>query len=140
MKENKGGRPKKIDEKILQKLERGFLQGLSDRECCLYADISPATLYNYCNENPEFSERKELLKEQLKIQAKINISNKLVDGDVHLSQWYLERKAKDEFGYKQEIQHSGEMTTKQEIKHDLSKLDVKELKQLETLLTKSEGD
>jgi hypothetical protein len=41
---------------------------------------------------------------------------------------------------KQEIEHSGGTNNTNEIKHDLSKLDVKELKQLETLLTKSEGD
>lgn len=37
--------------------------GLSDRECCLYADIGESTLYDYCKENPDFSERKEALKE-----------------------------------------------------------------------------
>lgn len=41
---------------------------------------------------------------------------------------------------KQTIEHSGEMTTKQEIKHDLSKLDTKELKALKQLLSKTEGN
>ena len=101
------GRPKKITKKILQKLEQGFLYGLSDREACLYADIAPSTLYNYCNEHPEFSERKEELKNRPKIRAKLNIVRAMEKGDVDVSKWYLERKAKDEFGNSQKIEHSG---------------------------------
>lgn len=140
-KKNPGGRPKSIDDKILAKLEEGFLIGLTDRECCLYANINPSTLYRYCEENPDFSERKEMLKEQPKIKAKMNIIesiNKYKDTD--LSKWYLERKSKDEFGAKQTIEHSGEMTTKQEVKHDLSKLTTDELKQFMQLLNKTEGE
>lgn len=140
-KKNVGGRPKVIDENVLAKLEEGFLIGLNDRECCLYADINPSTLYRYCEENPEFSERKELLKEQLKIKAKMNIQQAITTHeDSDLSKWYLERKSKDEFGIKQTIEHSGEMTTKQEIKHDLSKLSTQELKEFKKLLSKTEGN
>lgn len=63
-------RPKKIDTTVVRKLEHGFLNGLSDREACLFANIAPSTLYEYCKENPEFSERKELLKDQVKLKAK----------------------------------------------------------------------
>ncbi|WP_430509717.1 hypothetical protein [Gottfriedia solisilvae] len=75
------------------KLKHGFMPGMSDREACLYANINPSTLYEYCKKNLDFSERKELFKDQLKIKAKVNISNKIIDGDIHLSQWYLERKS-----------------------------------------------
>lgn len=138
---NPGGRPRKITEAVLHKLEEGFLMGLTDRECCLFADIVPSTLYNYCQEHPEFLERKELLKEDLKIRAKMNIEEAIKDHkNSSLSQWYLERKSKDEFSISQKIEHSGEMTTKQEVKHDLSKLTTDELKQFMQLLNKTEGE
>lgn len=102
-------RPKKISTEVLQKLEDGFVMGMTDREACIYADISTGTLYNYCNAKPEFLERKEQLKDGVKMRAKINVAKKIEGGDVDLSLWYLERKSKDEFSAKQEIGVSGSM-------------------------------
>ena len=76
----------------IAKLEQAFLFGASDREASLFAGIAPSTLYRYCEEYPEFSERKELLKEQTKIKAKMNIARHLDEGDKALSQWLLERR------------------------------------------------
>jgi hypothetical protein len=99
----KVGRPTVMTEEMVEKLEMLFAKGLSDREACLIADINPQTLYNYCNDNPEFFERKELLKEQVKTKAKLNVAEAINNNDVDLSKWYLERKSKDEFSTKQEI-------------------------------------
>lgn len=93
-----GGRPRKINKEILGKLEEAFLYGLSDREACLYANINPSTLYDYCKLHPKFSERKELLKEKPKMRAKMNLAVKIANGDIGVSKYYLERKARDEFG------------------------------------------
>lgn len=96
---------------VISKLEEGFLRySLTDREACLYAGISPQTLYEYCKNNPEFSERKELLKEQVKIKAKQNLTQEIGEGDKSLSQWWLERRAKDEFAQKTEVQAAGSFT------------------------------
>lgn len=103
MAENKVGRPTVMTNDMIGKLEMLFSQGLSDREACLIANISPSTLYDYCTANPEFAERKELLKDQPKIKAKMNIAESIEKGDIDDSKWYLERKAKDEFSTKQEI-------------------------------------
>lgn len=119
-------RPKKITDNILRKLEEGFIMGMSDREACIYADLAPSTLYDYCNENKEFSERKELLKESVKMRAKINIAEQIKKGDIDLSLWYLERKCKDEFSSKQEIQHSGNMT----VNNPFEDLTTEELREL----------
>lgn len=110
MAENKVGRPTVMTKTMIGKLEMLFAQGLSDREACLVANISPSTLYDYCNENPEFAERKELLKEQPKITAKLNVAEAIEKKDIDMSKWYLERKAKDEFSTKQEI--SGDIKIK----------------------------
>jgi len=96
------GRPTVMTSEVLQKLEHGFSCGLTDKEACCYAGICEATLYNYCSSNPEFLERKELLKEQPKIKAKLVIYDALEEGSVKVAQWYLERKAKDEFSTKLE--------------------------------------
>lgn len=110
MTKNKVGRPSVMTKTMIGKLEMLFAQGLSDREACLVANISPSTLYDYCNENPEFAERKELLKEQIKITAKLNVAEAIEKKDIDMSKWYLERKAKDEFSTKQEI--SGDIKIK----------------------------
>ena len=104
------GRPTVMTEETLNKLTFAFSKGLTDREACLYANIAPQTLYDYCNNNPDFAEQKELLKDQPKIQAKMNISEAIENNDKDTSKWYLERKAKDEFSTKQEI--GGELKVK----------------------------
>lgn len=119
-------RPKKINKETLRKLEEAFLMGLSDREACIYADLATSTFYDYCKGNKEFSERKELLKDNIKMQSKINIAEKIKKGDIDLSLWYLERKCKDEFSSKQEIQHSGTMN----VNNPISGLTTEELRKL----------
>jgi hypothetical protein len=97
------GRPTVMTEDVIRKLEYAYMRGLSDREACLYANIATSTLYNYCNDNPAFSERKELLKEQVKTKAKMIVADLIDNNDADTAKWYLERKAKDEFSTKQEI-------------------------------------
>lgn len=89
------GRPTVMTPENLIKLEEGFLKGFTDREACLYVGIAPSTLYDFCQDNKDFSERKELLKEQVKMKAKLNIAEAINKEDKVLSQWYLERRDKD---------------------------------------------
>lgn len=102
-------RPKKLTKEVVQKLEWAFARGLNDRLACIYADISTSTLYDYCKKNPEFSERKELLKDTPEMNAKINLAEKIAEGDMELSKYFLERKCKNEFSTKQEVHVSGEL-------------------------------
>lgn len=99
-----------MTEKVIQKLERAFAYGLSDREACLWAGIAPSTLYGYCKENPEFSERKELLKEKPKMKAKMVVAQRLNKNDLDTAKWYLERKASEEFGTKTTTEVTGSMS------------------------------
>ena len=107
---DKVGRPTVMTEKVLQKLEYAFMRGLTDVEACLYANIATSTLYNYCNDNPEFLERKEELKQHPTAKARLNITEAIENGNEDLSKWWLERKAKDEFSTKQEV--SGDIKLK----------------------------
>ena len=98
----KRGRKTVMTPEIINRLEQAFSMGCSDLEACLYADIGKTTLYNYQNENPEFVERKEKLKEKLVLKARSVIADSLNKQDENTAKWYLERKAKNEFSTKVE--------------------------------------
>jgi hypothetical protein len=89
------GRPTVINETVLQKLEEAFLNGATDRQAVFLANISEGTLYNYIKDNPDFGERKELLKQQVAYRAKQVIKDAIESNDKDTSKWYLERKDKD---------------------------------------------
>lgn len=99
-KKSNAGRPHAITPEVLAKLEQGFKIGLTDTECCCYADIDEATLYRYQKENPEFSEKKRKWKQNPVAKAKHTIYKNL--DDPKTAQWYLERKCKEEFSIKVE--------------------------------------
>lgn len=98
-----GGRPTKMTDKTLAKLEEAFLMGCPDTEACLWADINPSTLYHYQEKHPEFIQRKEALRHKPALTARKNITQAIEEGDLDRSAWYLERKAKDEFGKGAEV-------------------------------------
>lgn len=91
----KQGRPTIFIEATLQKLEQGFKIGLTDEECCAYADISMSSLYNYQNANPDFLDKKNKWKKNPIAKAKYTIFQNL--DDVKTAQWYLEKKCGNEF-------------------------------------------
>lgn len=122
------GRPTKMTEETVRKLEEAFIMGLSDREACVYANIGASTLYDYCTDNPDFSERKEMLKESPKMRAKVNVSKSIEKGDIPTSTWYLERKARDEFSTKQTTEVSGGLDLSIEDKREVMKKRLEELR------------
>ena len=119
-KKSNAGRPTVMTPETVKKLEEGFLKGLTDAQCCLFVGISKQALYDYCNAHPEFTDRKELLKQQPSIRAKLNIVESIDSGDADVSKWYLERKNKDEFSTKQQIEAdvSNEVTITIELSDD----------------------
>jgi hypothetical protein len=94
------GRPEKVDDYILQKLEDAFARGCTNREACLFADLPERTFYDYKQENPEFSHRIDELREAPMLKARFNITQAIAEGDIQVSQWYAERKKKSEFSTK----------------------------------------
>lgn len=97
------GRPSIMTKEVVEKLEHAFINGLNDQEASFYAGIDKGTLYNYCNDNPFFSTRKEMLKRSLVVRSKFNIAAVINEGSVLDSKWLLERKAKDEFSLRSEL-------------------------------------
>lgn len=106
------GRPTKMTPETLKILEDAFSVGATDKEASFLANISTTTLYNYCKEYPEFLERKEALKDMPKYKAKKNIVGDIDKGIVATSQWYAERKMKEEFSNRTDLNVSGELTSK----------------------------
>lgn len=86
------GRPRKITEEVLRKLEQAFLMGCTDLEACVAADIGARTLYDYCAANPEFSQRKETLKTNPTMRAKMVEYEAICEKDLKAAQEYLKRK------------------------------------------------
>ena len=103
MKENKEeykpkkiGRPKKITKTILNALNFAYSKGLSDAEACLFAGITKPTLYDYIDENPEYEHERAVIKENVKMHAKMNIAEKIInEKDLGISKYYLERHDSD---------------------------------------------
>lgn len=104
------GRPTKMTPEAIGKLEQAFAIGATDLEACLFADIGKDVLYDYINRNPEFHDRKEALKRKPVLLAKTNIIKNLQNADIDTSKWYLERKARDEFATRQEVETSGKVS------------------------------
>lgn len=109
MAKDKGGRPTKMTPEVVQKLEDAFLVGATDLEACVHADIGKSTLYDYCNDNPEFSERKETLKNQPTMKAKLIINRSLDDDDIQTAHKVIDRKEGSKVT--QSIEHSGAIDT-----------------------------
>ena len=91
------GRPRSVDSETLNKLEGAFSMDCTDEEACILANISPATLYNYQKANPDFLERKRLLKNTMIAKARSVLAEALNKKDKDTARWYLERKRRDEF-------------------------------------------
>lgn len=100
------GRPTKMTEEVVKKLLDAFSYSFSDSEACLYAWISKQTLYDYCKKYPEFTDQKEELKKKPNIKAKMNWIKKINEEDYWASKEWLERKSKDEFSLKKEVDNN----------------------------------
>lgn len=97
------GRPTLMTPETIAKLEQAFLTGATDNEACFVAGITKSTLYEYCQAHPEFSERKEALKDMPIYTARANVVKAIDEGDKQTSTWYLERKKKVEFAQRSEL-------------------------------------
>ncbi len=96
MAKNKGGRPTVMSEDVIRKLEEVFAIGGSDEEACFYANISKPSLYDYQKKHPEFTDRKEALKEKPILKARQTVVKSLDDPNQAFR--YLEKKRRKEFG------------------------------------------
>lgn len=104
-----GGRPTVLTPDVIRKLEEAYALDCSDGEACLYANISRSTLYELQKENPEFSNRKALLKKKPFLVARQTMMRGLEE-DYEFALKYMERKKKKEFGLRIESNYSGNIS------------------------------
>lgn len=99
-KKSNAGRPTKMTPETVNKLEQAFINGATDEEACFYAGISKQCLYNYQDKNPEYVDRKSLLKQSLSLRAKNVVAKSIESGNVQDAKWHLERKNSEEYSTK----------------------------------------
>lgn len=90
-------RPTVMTDSTVKKLLYAFSNSFSDEEACCYAWISKQTLYNYWDKNPEFLDRKEVLKNKPSIKAKLNLVKAVENWNLSISKYWLEKKSWEEF-------------------------------------------
>ncbi len=92
MTKSKTGRPTVMTDDVIRLLESAFLVGATDLEACVHADISKTALYEYCQKNEEFAERKETLKNQPTLKAKLIVDKALDNDDLNTAHRVIDRK------------------------------------------------
>ena len=100
----KVGRPTVMTPDAIGKLEEAFALDCSDLEACLMANISVDALYDYQLKHPEFTKRKEQLKETPVLLARQTV-NRHIQDSYQNGMDYLSRKKKLEFSQRSE--HTG---------------------------------
>lgn len=111
------GRPTVMTPEVLLKLEQAFSFDATSVEACMYAGCSQTAFSEYIKNNPEFAERRELLRSKPVLAARESvIKNMKNDGSLALK--YLERKKKDEFSVRFETTgKDGSPLLKPEVEH-----------------------
>jgi len=93
--ENSMGRPPKMTPNTIQKLKLCFEVGMTDLQACYFSEVSKSKLYEYQVENPDFLEEKEILKDSITLQARLNIWWNIKKWDTNDSKWWLTMRDKD---------------------------------------------
>lgn len=79
----KAGEIQKIDDltsittKEIKDLEYYFTHGFTDEEACLEANVPISSFYHYCSNNPEWADRRKVLKRKQVMKAKLIVSKNL---------------------------------------------------------------
>lgn len=116
------GRPTKLTEEIVRKLEYAFQKDFNVTEACEYAGISRETYYEWQEKKKGFSDKMQFAKSNLKRKAKVNLADKIESGDIDTTKWYLERRAREEYSLKQNLELSGLEAEKSKLDEILNQL------------------
>ncbi len=92
------GRPTVITQDTVRKLEQAFKDGLSVSEACFVSGIGRTAYYGRRTTDKAFAIKMELAKAYVTLRAKKVVVQAINDGNLTAAKWYLERKARNEFG------------------------------------------
>lgn len=97
----------KLTPENIQKLEASFALDCSIGEICFYCDISPSTLLNWREKNPELFSRLERLRDKPILKARQEVV-KGIENDKEFALKYLSKKKKAEFSDRLDVTTDGE--------------------------------
>ena len=106
-------KPKNVDDEVWTRVVKAWENGLSDREAALLVSRDTETVFKasdiakWKKENPEIAELQAFLEVAVRTDAKLNVSEAIRAGKTKVAQWYLERKAADEFSTKSAVAFEG---------------------------------
>ena len=91
-KKQKMDNPSSLSQDVIDALEIAFNLGASDMEACFYAKIRYQQLRDYLKEDPEFADRREILKQRPLLEARQTVIKALKE-DPKVAMEYLDRSA-----------------------------------------------
>lgn len=106
-------KPKVIDDETWTYLVEAYENGLSDREAAVIITkktqklVTADDLAKLRKDFPKVDELKNHLEVAQRAEAKLVVSDAIRNGKVKTAQWYLERKASDEFSTKSAMAFEG---------------------------------
>ena len=80
------------------KLEAALRDGFSIDTACHVSGISRSTYYAHLERDADFSHKMELAQDWITQRAKQVVAQAIDKGDLKAAQWWLERKARADFG------------------------------------------
>lgn len=106
-------KPKDVDAEVWTIVVQAWENGLSDREASLLVSrktekyVKASEIAKWKKDNPEIAELQAFLEVAVRTDAKLNVSEAIRAGKTKVAQWYLERKASDEFSTKSAVAFEG---------------------------------
>lgn len=97
------GRPPVITQDVVRILEDCLKNGFTVKKSCEIAKIGRTAYYDKVNSDKEFADKMDSAQDFATEKARQNIVMAIQENDVATSKWWLERKAKDEFGTRTEL-------------------------------------
>lgn len=108
------GRPRATDRKdVVSLLVSSFHNGLTVREACWQSGISHEAYYGRLRIDEQFADTMAKAQSTILVTAKKLIVKEIREGNVAAAKWWLERKARDEFGHGSSDVNKSEVTNNQ---------------------------
>ena len=106
-------KPNDVSDEVWSIVVEAWENGLSDREASLLVSrktesyVKASEIAKWKKDNPEIAELQAFLEVAVRTDAKLNVSEAIKAGKTKVAQWYLERKAADEFSTKSAVAFEG---------------------------------
>lgn len=97
-------------EEIIELLKDKLLLGMSVTKACRSIGIPQSTVQTWIDKDEDLRLKVGVWQRDTEDMARRVIKQKIQEGDEKTAGWYLERKAKDEFSTRQEVDEQSEQT------------------------------